>query len=318
MYINKTKLTNTFRRKKGQWIANIFLFLFFVGMVYIFTFPLLYMVSVAIREPTSVKDPSVVWIPKQFSVKSITETIKIMDYWKSLGLTCRITFGATLASLASCVLAGYGIARFNFKGKGIVSLLVILTIVIPPLSLMNATYLSFRYFDLGGILSLLGIGSFNLLNTEWTFILPALFGCGLRNGLFIFIFRQFFMGMPKELEEAAYIDGCGHFGTFLRVMLPNSRPAFITVLLFSFIWHWNDYYSASTYFIDGVKPLSVMLYNLQGMIQNAGIGTGGASPYLLRTYLQSGALLCILPPLVLYIFAQRYFTESIERTGIVG
>ncbi len=316
--MTKSALIDKVNKNKNKWILNFFLFLFFAGMVYIFTFPLLYMVSVAIREPASVNDPSVVWIPKKLSTAAFLETFEVMDYWKSLGLTLRLTIFSTLASLVSCVLAGYGLARFTFKGKGIAFFLVVLTIVIPPLSILNASYVSFRYFDFGGILTLFGADTINLLNTEWTFILPAIFGCGLRNGFFIFIFRQFFAGMPKELEEAAYIDGCGPFGTFLRVMLPLSRSAFITVLLFAFIWHWNDFYSASTYFIEGVKPLSVTLNSLQALIENSEIAVGGDNPYLMRTYLQSGSLLCILPPLVLYIFTQRYFTESIERTGIVG
>ena len=314
----KSALIENGRRNWKKIILNIFLILFFVGMAYIFMFPVLYMLSVSVREPSSVNDPSVVWIPKSFSFKSITNTLEIMDYWNSLGLTLKITVGATLSSLVSCVLTGYGLARYNFKGRGFVFGLLLLTIIIPPLSIINGSYINFRYFTFGGILNLFGGASINLLNTEWTFILPAIFGAGLRNGLFIFIFRQFFIGMPKELEEASYIDGCNAFSTFVRVMLPNSRSAFITVMLFSFIWHWNDYYSAAVYFIEGVKPLSVTLYNLQSLLSQADLGIGNTSPYLLRTYIQSGALLCVLPPLVLYIFTQRYFTESIERTGIVG
>lgn len=315
--MNKS-LLEKMKKRQTKFILNIFLFLFFVGMAYIFMFPILYMLSVAVREPSSVNDPSVVWIPKSFSLESIKQTVEIMDYFNSLKLTLTITVGGTLASLVSCVLSGYGLARYNFKGKGFVFAMVLLTIIIPPLSIINASYLNFRYFTFGGILTLFGDKSINLLNTQWTFILPAVFGAGLRNGFFIFIFRQFFIGMPKELEEAAYIDGCGAFKTFLRVMLPNSRSAFITVLLFSFIWHWNDYYSAAVYFIDGIKPLSVVLYNLQSLLSQANLGIGQTSPYLLRTYIQSGALLCVLPPLILYIFTQRYFTESVERTGIVG
>lgn len=312
----KSKLLERSIKKPKKIIINIFLVLFFIGMAYIFMFPVLYMISVAIREPSSVNDPSVVWIPKSFSTQSITDTLEIMDYWNSLGLTLKITVASTLASLISCVLTGYGLARYNFKGRGFVFALLLITIIIPPLSIINGSYINFRYFTFGGILNLFGGASINLLNTEWTFILPALFGAGLRNGLFIFIFRQFFIGMPKELEEAAYIDGCNAFSTFTRVMLPNSRSAFITVMLFSFIWHWNDYYSAAVYFIEGAKPLSVTLYNLQSLLSQASMGN--TSPYLLRTYIQAGALLCVLPPLILYIFTQRYFTESIERTGIVG
>ena len=114
----KSKLIARFIKNTKKIIINIFLILFFIGMAYIFMFPVLYMISVAIREPSSVNDPSVVWIPKALSTKSITDTLEIMDYWNSLGLTLKITIGSTLASLISCVLTGYGLARYNFKGRG--------------------------------------------------------------------------------------------------------------------------------------------------------------------------------------------------------
>ena len=126
-----------------------------------------------------------------------------------------------------------------------------------------STYLNYWFFDFGGILNLFGIDSVNILNTAWVFVLPALFGTGLRNGLYIFIFRQFFLGQPKDLEEAARIDGCGPFKTFIRIMVPLAGPAFVTVLLFSIVWHWNDFYSSSIYFTNEVKPISCMLQNLQ-------------------------------------------------------
>lgn len=306
----------------GVWLkitARLLRILFFIGMTYIFLFPIIYMLSVSVREPSSVQDPTVIWVPKALSAISFKKAIEAMDYWHSLSLTAIISVGGTLTSLISCSMAGYGLARFKFKGSKIVFALVVITITLPTVSIMNASYLNFRYFDFGGLLKIFGI-SVNLLNTPWVFLLPALFGAGLRNGLFIFIFRQFFSGMPKELEEAAYIDGCGPFSTFVRIMLPMSKSAFITVMLFSFIWHWNEYYMSALYFIEGTKPLSVMLNSLQSMTSLAANGAlnGVSSPYILRTYLQAGSLLTIVPPLILYIFTQRQFTESIERTGIVG
>lgn len=176
--------------------------------------------------------------------------------------------------------------------------------------------LNFQFFDFGGLLSLLpGGGSINLLNTVWTFVLPSLFATGLRSGVYIFIFRQFFLGLPKELEEAARIDGCGAVGTYVKIIVPLAVPAFITVTLFSFIWHWNDLYSASMFFTDDVKPLMPLLNTLDQLLERSSVGS---SAYVARTYKASAPLLTILPPLVLYIFTQKYFTESIERSGIVG
>jgi multiple sugar transport system permease protein len=158
----------------------------------------------------------------------------------------------------------------------------------------------------------------HLTETVWVFIVPALFASGLRAGLFIFIFRQFFSGMPPDLEEAARIDGCGYLRTFVRIIVPLAVPAIITVALFSFIWHWNEYYLSAIYFNDGM-PLPVMLKRLQSALINENIyNITNNTPDHIRTYLQGGCLLVILPPLALYIFTQRFFTESVERTGIVG
>ena len=153
------------------------------------------------------------------------------------------------------------------------------------------------------------------------FILPSIFAVGLKAGVFIFIFRQFFIGQPKELEEAAKIDGCGAFKTFVRVMVPLAKPAFVVVTMLCIIWHWNDYYSSSMFFIDKIKPLMVSLERLRSGIAEGYlpmIDTKIANPVVQRMYLQAGVVLTILPPLFLYVFMQKYFVESIDRTGIVG
>jgi multiple sugar transport system permease protein len=218
-------------------------------------------------------------------------------------------------------MVGYGFARFHFAEKKIAFILVILLIIVPPPTTMLSTYINFHDFDFFGIMKLLspltGTDHINLLNTVWVFVLPAIFSTGLRAGLFIFIFRQFFAGQPKELEEAAKIDGCNAFKTYLKIMVPLAVPAFITVMLFSFIWHWNENYISSMFFSDTIKPLSVQLTTMRSTFLN---DTANAhySITTIRGTLAAGALISIAPSLILYIFTQKYFTESIERAGIVG
>ena len=305
-------------------IWKIFRFLLLIGICYIFLFPVIYMLSVAVRGPDTVNDPSVVWIPREFSLDSIKTAIDILEYPRAITTTLIIAVASTVGSLISCSLAGYGFARFKFKEKNIAFALVMLTIIVPPQTTIISSFVNYRNFDCFGILKLVHMifpsvdAGINLINTPWTFILPAFFGAGLRAGLFIYIFRQFFAGMPKDLEEAAMIDGCGALRTFVQVMLPLAKSAFITVLLFSFVWHWNDYVQAAMYFNDN-QPISVMLNQMQSLLQDAKLfNVVTNTPDEIRTYLQAGCLLTILPPLVLYIFTQRFFTESIERTGIVG
>lgn len=308
------------REKLKSCVIWLFRTLFIIGLCYLFLFPLVYMISTSLQDPSSINDPSVMWVPRSFSLKGIKVALQVLNYVPSMLLTMVITFGSTLATLVSCSLVGYSLARFKYRERNLLFCFVIFTIIIPPQTIQLSSYINFRFFNFGGLLNILspvtGIDHINLLNTPWTFILPAIFACGLRSGLFIFIFRQFFQGMPKDLEEAAKVDGCNAFVTFVRIIIPLAGSAFITVFLFSFIWHWNDLYSASMYFIDGTKPLSVMLLGIQDNLRS--YIPYGASSFALRVYTVSGALLMIFPPLILYVFAQKYFTESIERTGIVG
>ena len=318
MKISKETFQSSLSKKhiKGT-VVGIFKGLFIIGMCYLFLFPILYMLITAFQDPNSVNDPSVVWIPKKVSLSAVKEAIEYLDFWKSAGITLIITIGSTIASIASCAITGYGLARFKFKGRSIVFFGVLMTIIIPPQILFSSSYLQYRFFDFGGLLSVFGV-SINLLDSPWVFILPSVFACGLRNGIFIYIFYSSFKGLPIEIEEAAKIDGCGVFKTFISVMAPIAIPAFVTVLLFSIVWHWTDYYSSATYFLGNTKPIVVMLSGLESTLRNGFGVTGGVSSVQLRMYLQAGAMLTIAPPLILYIFAQKYFTESIERTGLVG
>lgn len=320
-FFSKRQYKNPYivKDKVGGLIFAIFRFFFILGMSYLFLFPLFYMIITAFKSPESVYDPSVIWLPKSFSLQSITEMVDVLKYWDSMKLTFFISVLSTLGTMLSCSIVAYGLARFDFKMKYLIFGFVVLTIIVPPSTTMLSSYLDFQRFNFGGLLAFTGM-ELNLLNTPWVFVLPSVFASGLRAGLFIFIFRQFFLGMPKDLEEAAFIDGCGTFMTFVRIIVPLAIPAFITVMLFSFIWHWNDYYSSLMYFTDEVRPITPMLSGLQQMLRD--MATKGGNPnmsaYQLRTYMAAGSFLTVLPPLIIYLFAQRYFTESVERTGIVG
>lgn len=312
------------KRRATKTVVNFFRFLFLLGMCYLFLFPIFYMFSVAIADPSVANDPLSIWIPSKVSLYPFKIAVEVLDYYKSLFLTSRIAVFSTVFTLLSCSLAGYGISRFGFLGKRLVLVIVFLTIIVPPQVLLTSQYINFRYFDFGGLMKLLkpiiGTDSLYLLDSSWTFILPAMFANGLRGGLFIYIFKQFFDGLPKELEEAGRIDGCGTFGIFWKIMLPQAVPAIVTVLLFSFVWHWNDYYSSSVFFTSGTKPLQVMLNGFSVALSQGGYTIGGVeiTKYEERMFTMAGALLTVLPPLIIYVIAQRKFTESVERSGIVG
>lgn len=292
-----------------------------ITMSYLFMFPLYYMLVVSFQRPDLAVDPTSVYVPKAFSTEAYKIAFKQLDYKNGALLSLIISVLSTALTAISCSLTGYAFARFEFKGKKIAFLFVMLLIVIPPQQIIVPQYLMYKSFNFGGLLSLFGV-ELNLLNTPFVFVLPSMFAVGLKAGIFIFIFRQFFLGQPRELEEAAKIDGCGALQTFIKVMAPLAKPAFVVVIMLCIIWHWNDYYSSSMFFIDKIKPVMVCLERLRQNIVEMGtlpgLPKGNYTPVILRMYLQAGVVLTITPPLFLYVFMQKQFVESIDRTGIVG
>ena len=284
-----------------------------IGLGFVIMYPLIYMISCAFRDRADMSDPTVMWIPRHFTLKVIAETIDAMDYWKTLGNTLLLNIGCSLVQVFSCALTGYGFARFRFKGSRLLFGIVIMMILVPPQVISLPLYTQFRYFGIKGLFSL------NLIDSRLTMYLPALTANGIRAGLMIYIFRQFFRGMPRELEDAAYIDGCGPFRTFLSVMLPNASAALLTVFLFSVVWYWNDYYVSSTFFTD-TKTIALMLTNLDNELKMNLVNdpTVQISPRDQIVWKEAGCLLSIAPVLIMYVFLQKHFTEGIERSGIVG
>jgi multiple sugar transport system permease protein len=276
-----------------------------MGLSFVIIYPILQKIATAIKDKSDLYSPIVIWVPEHYTWDNFKQAIRIMDYWTTLGNTFTLSVMTTVLTAISCAFAGYGFARLKFKGSNLLFMGVILTILVPPTTILIPVYLNLK--DL------------NLLNTYWPFILTSLTANSMKAGLYIFIFRQFFRGIPKEVEEAAYIDGAGVGRTFTRIMLPNALPSIVTVLLFAFVWQWNDSFYTTTYLTTS-KVMSIQLsslpYNL-GIMLSDGVSSR-ADPFYQSMVLDTGMLLAILPLILIYIFVQRYFVESVERTGIVG
>lgn len=318
MKISVKKINPLVLRRRAQGaVVSIIRAFFLLGLCYLFLFPIFYLFLIAFSTPTSLLNPNVVWIPGEFTLENLKAAMEYLDFTKSTLLSLQNTVLGTVASLISCSLIGYGFARYDFFEKKIVWVLLLFTIIIPPQTMLITQFLQYRNFDFGGILGLFGLEGINLLNTSWVFFLPALFGCGLRNGLFIFIFRQFFLGLPKDLEEAAWVDGCNPLRTFISIIVPSAGPGIVTVSLFSFVWHWNDYYYSEVLYNQQLKPLVPMMQIAKATLQRK-LQTAGVNGLSDRAILAGAGLLTIIIPLVLYLVLQRFFVESIERTGIVG
>ncbi len=322
------------RKRIFERVWPIFRFLILFGLCFVILYPLIYMLSTAFRPSAQMTDPSVIWLPKSFTLNNVMDVWSIMDFGPTLLNTVLLNLMCSLLSVVVCAVTGYGFARFNFKGKGILFAIVIMQIIVPPQITVIPLYLQWAFFKCAGIIKLLaaagaktffgivikteGPNSYvSLINHSVVMYAPAIFANGIKSGLYILIFRQFFKGLPKELEDAAYLDGCGPFKTFIRIMVPNAASSFLTVFLVAIVWYWNDYYVSSTFFTNN-HTVALALQKLSAtldaqLFNNAQVGTRKKI-----VWLESGCLLTIAPILVMYCFLQKHFTEGLERSGLVG
>lgn len=308
--LSKEELKYLRRKSASEKVWPFFRFVIMFGLGFVILYPLIYMISCTFRDRSDMTDPTVMWIPRNYTLNVLRDTLRAMDFGNTLRTTVILNIGCSLVQVISCALTGYGFARFSFRGKKLLFGIVVMMILVPTQVISLPLYTQFRYFLFGKV---------NLIDTMWTMYLPAMTANGIRSGLMILIFRQFFKGLPKELEDAAYIDGCGPFMTFLRVMIPNAASAFLTVFLFSVVWYWNDYY-VSTMFFTNTKTIARMLTNLDSELakQLFNDPTVQISPREQIIWKEAGCLISIAPILIMYAFLQKYFTEGIERSGLVS
>ena len=311
-YLTPDQIRYNRRKALIDSIWPIFRFLILFGLGFIILYPMIFMISTAFRPSEQMNDPSIIWLPKSLTMDNIEDVWKIMDYGNTALNTVLLNLIASVLEVLSCSITGYGFARFKFKGKNILFAIVTLMIIVPP---QIITIPLFMQYSFGWITVLKGGES--LINSPLTMYLPALFANGIRGGLFIYIFRQFFRGLPKELEDAAYLDGCGPLRTYVQVMIPNAKTSFLTVFLFAIVWYWNDFYISSSYFTRN-DTVALMLKNLDATLIQELFNGQQVGIRQMIVWLEAGCILSITPILIMYIFLQRYFIEGVERSGITG
>lgn len=304
------------RNKIVKFITMILMYILLIGLCFVILYPLILQLAVAFRAPTDVNNVSILWIPGEFSVKNFEVAMIALKYFDALKNTLILSVGVTLLQLVSTSLAGYAFARLKFKGSGILFALALFTIVVPQ------TVISLPL--------LRNLTQMGLVGKPITLFLMAGLGMGIKSGIFIYLFRQFYRGIPIELEEAASIDGANPFTVFWRIMLPNAKGALITVALLAFVWQWNDYYFTTLFvsrsnldFVTLTTQQVSVLYGLQQALTDAGVwGLMGQdvtkNPLFTSMILNTSGILVMLPLLVLYFFVQKMFVQGIERSGIVG
>lgn len=297
--------------KKAVWVLLRALIL--VGVGFMILYPVLIKISTAFKSYEDLYDPTIFFIPKNPTFSNFKVVFTASNYPTLLLRTALITSLIALLQTISCTLVSYGIARFNFPGRNLVFGCAIATLVIPPQAILLPIYLRFRFFNPLQLFTFWGeLTGISLIDTLWPFIFLSCGAVAFKNGLYIYLLRQYFVNSPKALEEAAYVDGANRFTTFYRVMLPGAIPMIVTVFLFSFVWQWNDYYYTSVL----APNMPVMSTELMGL-DFSSLGSM-ASSLVSSTSAAPKFLLHILPLAILYIFTQRFFTQSIEKSGIVG
>jgi multiple sugar transport system permease protein len=226
---------------------------------------------------------------------------------------------SSILQVAACTIVGYGFARFKFPLKNFWFGCVLLVIVIPPQTIMSSLYLNFRFFDVFGIIKLITGSTLNLQNSIVPYMLLCITCMGLKSGLYIFLIRQYFRGIPKELEEAAYVDGCGNFSTFLRIMLPDARPILTSCFLFAFVWQWTDSFY-SRMFLGKTALLANKLTAISSLLGDYLTSISGTASKPSVAYgqmmISTGMIMAIIPLLLIYIVAQKGFVESLSQTGL--
>ncbi|MBR6410894.1 MAG: carbohydrate ABC transporter permease [Clostridia bacterium] len=336
-------------------VIFIFRLVFLIGISYVVLFPFITKIAGSFMSSQDFVDVTVRLIPKNFTLDIYRAIFTELGYWNAFINTMFLAGSTALIQVFICCMIGYGFAKFKFKGRGIIFILVMVTMIVPHQTLQLSMFMNFRYFDLFGILRLLGgdgikVGvdeageavkiltglnlaphhisdsgalvydglwsntGLNLTNTYWPMLLLSLTGLGFKNGLYIFLLRQFYRSIPDELEESAYLDGSGTFHTFLTVILPLSIPMMITVFLFSFSWQWTDEFYTGLFFTSSKTKLITDIVSIPESLKIEYAGT-----QLYYTAIRNACGITIIMPLVvLYAFLQNFIVEGIEHSGLTA
>ncbi|MDR2044006.1 MAG: carbohydrate ABC transporter permease [Clostridium sp.] len=286
-----------------------------VGVSYVILSPIIGIFVNSVSSNADAFNPMVYVLPHQPTWEKYDLVLERLDYAATITKDLLYTLTLTAIQLFVCSMVGYGFARFHFRFKKLLFACVAVMIVLPSHTIMLPLYMTFKEFDPLGLPTLLAGGPINLMSSPLPMYLMTALGCGVRSGLYIYIFNQFFRGLPKEIEEAALVDGAGVWYTYFRIMLVNAMPAVVTVAVFSLVWQYNDTFFAKLFLISDNVVISKKIATLQAMIANQ---DKILDTTVQELYLDAGIILVVLPIILIYCLLQRYFIEGVERSGIVG
>lgn len=290
-------------------ILRVGIYLVLFDLAFVFLYPFITMIIDALKSEEDLINSTVTWIPTSFYWQNFQTAFKQLDYLAFFKNSAIVTVFATLGHVISCSFIGYGFARYRFRGKGILFGGVILSMLVPVQVIIFPLYMNFA--------------NWNWIDTYLPLIVPAFLGFGLRGGFYIFLFRQFMMGLPYEMEEAAKIDGCGPLKTFIKIILPMSRSSILVCAVLSIVWHWNDYFEPRIY-LNSYKlamlpsKLEPLYEALNKITAEGDDAAAGGAVVVNQAMCMAATFLVILPLLIAYTFVQKKFMEGVERSGLTG
>jgi multiple sugar transport system permease protein len=292
------------RARRGL-MFNVALYALLIAIGFVYLQPLLFMFVTSIKSPNDLLNPMVQWVPTELFLGNYDKALRVLDYTETLFNSILISVVPSLLQTAVASVVGYGLARYRFRGKPLIFLLLLATFIIPPQNTVIPQMLTYR--------------NWGLLGNPLALILPALLGQGYRSAIFILIFYQTYASFPKVLEESARLDGASDLRIFFTIAVPSALPAYIVSFIFSVVWYWNETFLTSIYLSGGVTTLPMQLSRFAQAYENLyPPGTVNIFDRLNEAVKMSGTFLNILPLLVMYFILQRWFVESVEMTGITG
>lgn len=304
----KTDRTHVSRLAKSAVLRAGFYFLL-CALSFIFLYPFIIMLCKSLMTDSDLINITVKWLPSRLEWSNYKIAYAKLWFSKFVVNSSLVAILATAGHIFSCALTGYAFARYKFRLKGVLFGIVILSMIVPAQVIIFPLYMQYSSWD--------------WLDTYLPLLVPTFFGFGLSGGFFIFLFRQFFMGLPYEMEEAARVDGCGPIRTYVRIMLPMAQSSLLVCGVLSLVWHWNDYFEPGVYITaTDRKMLPHRLPSLYALLNAENFNmiqmTDIEGLIFNEAMLMAATFLCILPILIMYLILQRRFMEGVERSGLTG
>jgi ABC-type glycerol-3-phosphate transport system permease component len=281
--------------RKAPIMARAFLYILCIFLAAVFSVPTYWALTSSFKTVAQLQQLPPIWFPREWHWENFRRVWELVPFGRFYLNTIYVTVFAGFGQVLTAAIVGYGFARFRFRGREILFLMILGTIMFPTELTIIPTFIMFR--NIGWI------------DTFWPLIVPYWFGGG---AFFIFLFRQFFRTIPEELLEAARLDGAGYWRVFWQILIPLTKPAFASAAIISFLTHWNDFFNPLIFLSSSSKftlSLGIAAFNTGGV---------GLTPEPRDHLLMAATVMMTLPVVLIFFFAQRYFIQGIATSGLKG